>query len=216
MKRLLCALFTLAALLSACAGAAPSRAVSRPLRVPGAPELPPAYSLSARLEAFRGEEQTSCIRFSAVRTDSGLSYAASTGERYLFLRQGEDAYALYIWDSAAGAMVPNQDTVLSARALAGFQRALLPLDLLLADTQGLARTGEAVMAGRPCQVFTGADSAGDAFSRRQTCWVDQETGLALFRRVQYLDQAGQTFIYQFTCEAFSTSPGALSRLPVEL
>ena len=203
MKRLL-PLLLLCLLLSACA-ARPSpaaRAVSLAGR--SLPALPEEYDLSFRLEAFQGEERTSYSRVTAVRTADGFSYADSTGTRCLFLRQGADAYAFYIWDSAAGAMVPNEGAVFSGDVLAGFQDSLLHLDLLCQDVSGLEAAGTASVAGRPCRIYRGAGPAGDAFTCRRTYCIDQETGLALSYTISYLQGGRERFTYRLTCDRLVT------------
>ena len=162
------------------------------------PEFPPSYSLQAQLEAFRGEERTSRTCFEAVQTAQGFYYADSTGQRYLFLLEGADAYALYLWDRE-GALTPSAAAPFTRQALAGFQETLLDLGLLARDTGSLAQTGAGSVAGRPCQRYAGWDGA-----QRQTCLVDRETGLALAYCVQYDGADGQTYTYRFTCGRFAT------------
>ena len=181
-------------LLSGCAPAE-TRA---PAAVSSPPGFPAVYSLSAQLDAFRGEELTSRLCFEAVQTPQGFYYAASTGERYLFLLEGPDAYALYIWDRG-GRLTPNGDTVLTRQALAGFQNTLLDLGLLERGAGELLPAGNATVAGRSCQVYAAGEDG-----LRQTCSVDRETGLALAHTAQYAGPGGETYTYQFICQRFAT------------
>ena len=99
-------------LLVGCAAAPKLPSAAGPLP----PEFPPAYSLQAQLEAFRGEERTSRTCFEAVQTAQGFYYADSTGQRYLFLLEGADAYALYLWDRE-GALTPSAAAPFTRQAL---------------------------------------------------------------------------------------------------
>ena len=181
-------------LLAGCAAAPKLPSAAGPLQ----PEFPPSYSLQAQLEAFRGEERTSRTCFEAVQTAQGFYYADSTGQRYLFLLEGADAYALYLWDRE-GTLTASAASPISRQALAGFQAALLDLGLLARDTGGLSQAGAGSVAGRPCRVYAGRDSA-----QRQTCLVDEETGLALAYCLQYDGADGQTYTYRLTCRRFTT------------
>lgn len=216
MKRLLPLLLCLCVLLSGCAGgrAAPAPQKGIPARASLLSRFPASYDLTFRLEAFQGDIRTSYSQITAVQTADGFYYAASTGERYLFLRQETGAYALLLWDPAAEEMTARQDLLLSASALAGFQDALLHLGLLVCGSAGLTESGIAQIAGRPCRIYQGSSPAGDSFFRRETCWIDQATGLTLSRSVQYTDRAGRTFTYLLTCEHLSTEDVALPETPI--
>ena len=208
MRRLtaLVSLFALLPLLSGCAAPDPPQAAEP---AGGQAQFPAEYEVVFRLEAFQGEERTSYSRFAAARTARGFYYAASTGERCLFLKEGDDAYAYYIWDPGAGRLVQNQGTVFSGQVLAGFQRSLLHLDLLAADVAGLTEDGTAAVAGRTCRIYRGAEAAGPQFQRRRICCLDAETGLALSQTTQYVSRGSQPFTYLLTCERFSTQDVSL-------
>ena len=196
VKRLLC-LLLLAALLPGCSAGAPAA-------------FPPAYSLACQLEAFQGQAQTSCLRFAAAQTAEGFSYAADTGERFLFLLEGPDTYALYI-RGPGGALVENPGVRLSGQALAGFQEVLLPLGLLRPDTAGLAPAGTATVAGRPCRIYAGTVENG-TFSCWRFCCLDRETGLALASTAQYRSRDGEVFTYRLRCASFPTREAGLPGL----
>ena len=218
MKRLLPLLLCLSVLLSGCARecAAPAPQKEASASLPLSSRFPPSYDLTFRLEAFQGEERTSYSQITAVQTADGFYYADSTGERYLFLRQGDAGYALLLWNPAAGQMTAQQDLLLSPSALEGFQDSLLHLGLLVCDPAGLTSAGTDQVAGRPCRVYRGGGPAGDLFFRRETCCIDQATGLTLSRSVRYTDQAGRTFTYLLTCERLSTEDVALPQIATGL
>ena len=200
---LLCVLFVLSGCAAAPAqpGGDTSSAV-RPDQLPA--RFPPAYDLSFSLEAFQGERRSSYSYIRAIRSDDGFYYAASTGEAYLFRRQGSDTYVLYLWDEPAGEMAPSQALSFSEEMLAGFQRSLLHLELLVRDISSLSPAGEGAVAGRPCQIYAGTAPAGAQFSCQETCCIDTATGLALSYTTRYQDQAGRTFTYRLICERFVT------------
>ena len=162
----------------------------------GTRPAPPARRSSPRpmpvrpAGGFPGEEQTSCIRFSAVRPQRPL--LCRQHRRALPFPPGEDAYAPYS-GTGPGPWSPTRTS--SPPGLAGFQAPAAPGP---AATDAIWRTGSR-MAGRPCQVFE-ARHAGDPFPP-ETCWVDQETGLALFRRGPDLTSGAFTYLH---LRAFST------------
>ena len=221
MKRLCFLTLCLLLLLAGCSqpkteGAAAQQEEPATLTAQALSLFPPSYDLSFRLEAFQGEERTSYSHITAIQTSDGFYYASSTGERYLFLRMDSDAYAFYLWDEATGTMVANQNLTFSRAVLEGFQDSILHLGLLVHDVSNLDETGTANIAGRPCQVYEGSDTAGDQFHCRRTYYIDQETGLTLSHSIQYTDQTGRAFTYLLTCEHFSTQQATLPNLSLVL
>lgn len=180
----------------------PQDSISTTLPIPTFPE---EYKLVFRLEAYDGEEQTSCIRFTAIRTKEGFYCANSAGESCLFLFQSPGLYHLYALQPASGELVSNEGVLLTPAGAEHLQSLLCDLELLVRDTSGLTETSLAKVKGRPCHILQGQQSTSGPYICRRMYCIDGETGLALQQSIHYDANGGRTLSYIVTCEVFQTS-----------